>query len=135
MSVSFDRPVGAPADLSELEYVAALHQSQPGDLRPEASVKDVDIVHFLRSRYGIGVDVRTVRNSVLVGLGGGFDGGHGVNGKGKGKFDDDDLDRESGMGDGDGANEDDRGGEGKGGEKEDSEEEEDEDEEGEGARR
>lgn len=27
MTISFERPIGAPADLKELEYIAALHQT------------------------------------------------------------------------------------------------------------
>ena len=28
MTITFERPVGAPADVKELEYLSALHQSQ-----------------------------------------------------------------------------------------------------------
>jgi len=75
MSISFERPVGAAADLSELEYVSALHQTQPGLVRSDGSVRDIDIVHFLRSRYGLKVDAATVRETILLGLGGDFYGG------------------------------------------------------------
>jgi hypothetical protein len=27
MTITFERPIGAPADLKELEYIAALHQT------------------------------------------------------------------------------------------------------------
>ena len=37
MTVKFDRPVGAPADLKELEYISALHQTCP-KLRQDASI-------------------------------------------------------------------------------------------------
>jgi len=37
MSIKFDRPVGAPADLKELEYISALHQTC-SKLRQDASI-------------------------------------------------------------------------------------------------
>lgn len=33
MTISFDRPIGAPADVKELEYVSALTQTCMPDLR------------------------------------------------------------------------------------------------------
>mmetsp|Transcript_53181 Transcript_53181/g.159171 ORF Transcript_53181/g.159171 Transcript_53181/m.159171 type:complete len:1076 (-) Transcript_53181:971-4198(-) len=74
MTIAFERPVGAAADLSELEYISALHQSQPGMVRKDGSIRDVDIMHFILSRYGIKVDLDAVRNTILVGLGGDFEG-------------------------------------------------------------
>lgn len=35
--MSFDRPIGAPADVNELEYTAALHQTCT-PLRPDGSI-------------------------------------------------------------------------------------------------
>ena len=55
--VSFQRPTGAAADLSELEYVSALQQTQSGAVRKDGSIQDVDIQLFLKSRYGIEVSI------------------------------------------------------------------------------
>jgi hypothetical protein len=38
MTIAFDRPVGAPADVKELEYISALYQTQANELRSNASV-------------------------------------------------------------------------------------------------
>lgn len=69
-SMVFERPVGASTDVKELEYIAALHQTDV-DLRNDGSIKAIDIVHFLSSRYGIRVTVKEVQETVLRGLGGG----------------------------------------------------------------
>jgi hypothetical protein len=71
-SLVFDRPIGASADVKELEYIAALHQTD-ANLRKDGSIKAVDIVHFLSSRYGIRVSVKEVQDTILRGLGGGDD--------------------------------------------------------------
>lgn len=71
MPVFFERPVGASADLKELEYIAALHQTCPNELRQNASINAADIRLFLRSRYGILVDEEELRKTVISGLGGG----------------------------------------------------------------
>jgi hypothetical protein len=70
--MSFERPVGASADVKELEYIAALHQTDV-KLRNDGSIKAIDIVHFLSSRYGIRVSVKEVQDTILRGLGGGDD--------------------------------------------------------------
>jgi len=37
--IQFERPIGAPADIKELEYVAAaLHQTNPEGIRPDGTV-------------------------------------------------------------------------------------------------
>ena len=69
----FQRPIGASADVMELEYIAALHQTDMGELRKDGSIKAIDIVHFLSSRYGIRVTVKEVQETILRGLGGGED--------------------------------------------------------------
>ena len=38
MTIQFDRPVGATADIKELEYLSALHQTCMPDLRQDASI-------------------------------------------------------------------------------------------------
>lgn len=69
--VQFERPVGAWADVAELEYVAAMHQTCTPELRRDGSIYAIDIVHFLSSRYGIRVSVEEVQETILKGLGGG----------------------------------------------------------------
>lgn len=89
--MSFRRPIGAGADLAELEYISALHQSQTsggvrrrvrdrirgdrggggdngGAAREDGSVRDQDIRHFIRSRYGVDVSLDDVRGRILPGL-------------------------------------------------------------------
>ncbi len=53
MSFDFDRPVGATADTQELDFIAALHQTDvEAKLRKDGSIEDNDISLFLSSRYG-----------------------------------------------------------------------------------
>jgi len=73
MALSFKRPVGAAVDVKELEYISALHQTGMPSIRQDASIRDVDIVLFLKSRYGIVVTTDYVRKTVMKGLGGGDD--------------------------------------------------------------
>jgi len=70
--MSFERPIGASADMQELEYIASLHQTCP-ELRKDGSIQAIDVVHFLNSRYGIRVSVKEVQDTILKGLGGGDD--------------------------------------------------------------
>ena len=51
----FVRPTGAAADTTELEYLTALHQSEPNHVRSNATVSSLDILRFLRSRFNISV--------------------------------------------------------------------------------
>lgn len=51
----FVRPTGASADTAELEYLTALHQSEPNHVRSNATVSSLDILRFLRSRFNISV--------------------------------------------------------------------------------
>jgi hypothetical protein len=69
--VSFQRPTGAVADLSELEYVSALQQTHSGAARKDGSIQDVDIQLFLKSRYGIDVSLEDVQRFILGGFGDG----------------------------------------------------------------
>lgn len=71
MPIRFECPVGAAADLNELEYISALHQTCPKKLREDGSIDAADIRVFLRSRFGILVDEEEVKNVVISGLGGG----------------------------------------------------------------
>ena len=72
--VVFERPVGAQADIKELEYISALHQSS-SPLRPDGSIRAKDIKVYLRSRFGIEVSLEEVRKTILQGFGGSNDEG------------------------------------------------------------
>ena len=49
---AFKRPVGAAADVRELEYISALHQTS-SVLDTEGTVSAKDVLLFLRSRFGL----------------------------------------------------------------------------------
>jgi hypothetical protein len=51
---AFKRPVGAAADIRELEYISALHQTS-SVLDTEGTVSAQDVLLFLRSRFGLEV--------------------------------------------------------------------------------
>eukprot|EP00978_Attheya_sp_CCMP212_P014702 scaffold37585_cov61-Attheya_sp.AAC.5 len=51
---SFQRPVGAAADVRELEYVSSLHQSGV-KLRTDGTISAADVRVFLKSRHGIDI--------------------------------------------------------------------------------
>jgi len=71
MSFQFQRPVGAVADLKELEYISALHQTDQCNIRADGSIYAKDISNFLCSRYGIKVSDDEVRRTIIKGFGGG----------------------------------------------------------------
>jgi hypothetical protein len=52
MSFVFKRRVGAAADVAELEYCIALHQTAP-ETRKNATVSSRDVQRLLTSRYGL----------------------------------------------------------------------------------
>jgi hypothetical protein len=60
---------GAAADVSELEYISALHQTGP-TLRKNGTVSATDVQRFLISRYGIRISHK-VAIDIIRGLGGG----------------------------------------------------------------
>jgi hypothetical protein len=68
MPIVFEGPVGAQADVNELEYISALHQTDPSGVRENGSIKDEDIVHYLMSRYGIAVTQEEVRETIIADL-------------------------------------------------------------------
>ena len=49
---TFRRPIGAAADVRELEYISALHQTS-SVLHTDGTVSAQDVLYFLRSRYGL----------------------------------------------------------------------------------
>ena len=71
MSV-FERPVGSPADVKELEYVSALHQTST-EVRTDGSLKAEDVQALLQSRHGIHASLETVQDTILQGMGGSSD--------------------------------------------------------------
>ena len=64
------KPVGAIADLKELEYISALHQTGK-NLRTDGSIRADDVAKFLMSRYGIKVTDDEVTETIAKGFGGG----------------------------------------------------------------
>ena len=72
--VVFDRPIGAPADVKELEYVSGLHQTDK-QVRVDGSITAQDIQLYLKSRFGLDVELETVTNTILQGMGGSADDG------------------------------------------------------------
>lgn len=67
VDTSFERPIGASADVAELEYISALAQTDK-TVREDASLRDSDIALFLSSRYGIKLSEEEVRETILQGL-------------------------------------------------------------------
>lgn len=51
---AFRRPVGTAADVRELEYISALHQTS-SVLHTDGTVSAQDVLYFLRSRFGIDI--------------------------------------------------------------------------------
>ena len=70
MATKFRRHLGAAADVKELEYISALHQTCMPHVRENGTVSSEDVAIFLKSRVGLNVPeehgLRIVR-----GLGGG----------------------------------------------------------------
>jgi hypothetical protein len=63
-STPFDQPVGAPADLKELEYISALLQTGKV-LRSDGSLTAEDVAHYLLSRHGIRVTPECINNTIF----------------------------------------------------------------------
>merc|ERR1712087_378753 len=71
MGMEFFRPSGPGADVLELEYISALHQTATPDIRRDGSIKDVDICAFLASRFRIYKTPEEIRSVIIKDLGGG----------------------------------------------------------------
>jgi len=73
MGLEFERPVGAHADVMELEYIAALHQTDDTDQEGwlKASIQASDVKHYLLSRHGIVATEEIIRELIFSGLAGG----------------------------------------------------------------
>ena len=63
---AFDRPVGAAADVSELQYVSALMQTNVEELRTDGTIQPQDIALFLQSRYGLDITPEQVAERLLT---------------------------------------------------------------------
>jgi hypothetical protein len=70
MPSAFERPVGSRADVKELEYISALHQTRVTGTRRSGTVNLLDVSRYLRSRFGLVVDNDQALD-VIRGLGGG----------------------------------------------------------------
>jgi hypothetical protein len=68
--MSFKRKVGAAADIKELEYIIALHQTCMPDTRENATVSSMDVMHLLKSRYTLTISHKQAID-VVAALGGG----------------------------------------------------------------
>jgi hypothetical protein len=65
MPFHFDRPVGAGADVSELEFVSALMQTDVKRMRTDASLDETDVSLYLASRYGVKMSPEQVSKLLL----------------------------------------------------------------------
>lgn len=68
MLKSLEFPIGVKADVKELEYISALHQTCH-HLRKDATISATDITLFLRSRYGLNIE-HADGIDIIRGLGG-----------------------------------------------------------------
>ena len=66
---AFNRPVGAAVDVRELEYCSALHQTDLPRLRRDGTIKAIDILILLRSRFGLVIELDQALD-ILMALGG-----------------------------------------------------------------
>jgi hypothetical protein len=67
----FTRMLGAPADVKELEYISALHQTCVPDTRANGTVSSFDVQSLLSSRYGLKLSHEECID-IVRGLGGGW---------------------------------------------------------------
>jgi hypothetical protein len=65
MPFHFDRPIGAGADVSELEFVSALMQTDVTTMRTDCSIDARDVSLYLASRYGVKMTPEEVSSDVL----------------------------------------------------------------------
>mmetsp|Transcript_13239 Transcript_13239/g.19834 ORF Transcript_13239/g.19834 Transcript_13239/m.19834 type:complete len:119 (+) Transcript_13239:61-417(+) len=65
MGLQKRRPCGAAADINELEYISALHQTGKDELREDGSIQACDIVAFLMSRHGIEITEEEVLDKII----------------------------------------------------------------------
>jgi hypothetical protein len=73
MGLQFERPVGSPRDVAELEYCSALRQTDlSGPLQINGSLTSDDVRLHVLSRHGVRVDIGEVQQSILHELAGGI---------------------------------------------------------------
>ena len=67
--------MGAPSDVSELEYISALIQSESADipLRPDGTISPIDVRRLLMSRHGLRIPVHRIKNELFQQLAGSTD--------------------------------------------------------------
>lgn len=70
VGLRFNRSVGPAADVKELQFVIALHQTCAPDTRENATVGSVDIARLLASRHGLHI-TSTQAEDLVRSLGGG----------------------------------------------------------------
>mgnify|MGYP000063311636 CR=1 FL=1 len=70
MTTSFRRTVGPKADVQELEYICALHQTCSPKTRSSGTISSIDIQRYLLSRHALCVHHSQARD-IVRGLGGG----------------------------------------------------------------
>ena len=70
MSFAFQRSIGAPADVAELEYCSALRQTEKDYLRRDATLTARDLQYHLVSRHGVQVDLDVIEQWIMVELAG-----------------------------------------------------------------
>eukprot|EP00581_Thalassiosira_minuscula_P000876 CAMPEP_0183743918 /NCGR_PEP_ID=MMETSP0737-20130205/65465_1 /TAXON_ID=385413 /ORGANISM="Thalassiosira miniscula, Strain CCMP1093" /LENGTH=1005 /DNA_ID=CAMNT_0025979549 /DNA_START=161 /DNA_END=3178 /DNA_ORIENTATION=- len=68
--MKYTKPAGAVADLRELEYISALHQTC-AELRQDGSIRTEDISKFLLSRFGIRATDEELSDTIAKGFSGG----------------------------------------------------------------
>jgi hypothetical protein len=68
MTIQFEHPVGAHADVKELEYISALHQTTAEKVRSDGSIQAEDIATSLLSRHRLKVDATYIQHRILSGL-------------------------------------------------------------------
>jgi len=61
--------VGPEADLREIEYLSAIHQSEGTSIRPDGTISAADVRVYLRSRYGLYIS-KEEATQIVRGLGG-----------------------------------------------------------------
>ena len=70
MATQFERICGPRGDVNELEYIAALHQTCPKQTRKTGTISHLDVLRFLKSKYGVTLTPEQ-SSELVVGLAGG----------------------------------------------------------------
>jgi hypothetical protein len=70
MTTEFERVTGPRADVNELEYISALHQTGAKFTRKSGTISALDVLRYLKSRHGLDISPSEARD-IVRGLGGG----------------------------------------------------------------